>query len=70
MTNWQERIDRETAPAIRTEHELRYLAARPLVAGSGVWADLGCGNATASARVLRSLEGGYGSARASGHHLL
>jgi hypothetical protein len=43
MPDWQERITRETAPAIRVEHELRYAAAAPLVHASAAWADLGCG---------------------------
>lgn len=52
MTEWQERIDRETPPAIRAEHELRYRVVAPLIRASGVWADLGCGNGVAPARVL------------------
>lgn len=49
MSDWQERITRDTAPAIRVEHELRYRLAAPLVRGSEVWADLGCGNGLAAA---------------------
>jgi SAM-dependent methyltransferase len=52
MSHWQERITRETAPAIRVEHELRYRLAAPLIAGSGSWADLGCGNGLAPAAAL------------------
>jgi hypothetical protein len=48
MSDWQERITRETAPAIRGEHELRYRMVAPLVASSAVWADLGCGTAVAA----------------------
>lgn len=53
MSDWQERITRETAPGIRVEHELRYRVAAPLIAGSAVWADLGCGNGLAAATALR-----------------
>lgn len=49
MSDWQERITRETAPAIRGEHELRYRLLAPLVARSAVWADLGCGTGLAAA---------------------
>lgn len=52
MSDWQERITRETAPAIRAEHELRYRVAAPLIAASAVWADLGCGNGLAAAAAL------------------
>jgi SAM-dependent methyltransferase len=52
MSDWQERITRETAPAIRVEHELRYRIAAPLIADSGAWADLGCGNGLAAAAAL------------------
>ncbi len=54
MSDWQERITRETAPAIRAEHELRYRLAAPLIAASVGWADLGCGNGLAAAAVLGS----------------
>lgn len=47
--DWQERITRETAPAIQAEHTLRYGAAAPLVFSSDVWVDLGCGNGVAAA---------------------
>lgn len=52
MSNWQERITRETPPAIQAEHELRYRLAAPLIAGSSVWADLGCGNGVAAVNAL------------------
>jgi len=52
MPDWQERITRETAPAIRVEHELRYAAAAPLVHASAAWADLGCGTGLAAAAGL------------------
>jgi len=48
MSDWQERITRETAPAIRAEHELRYRMAAPLVLPDGPWVDLGCGNGLAA----------------------
>lgn len=49
MPDWQERITRETAPAIRVEHELRYAAAAPLVHASAAWADVGCGTGLGAA---------------------
>ncbi len=52
MPDWQQRITRETAPAIRVEHELRYAAAAPLVHASAAWCDLGCGNGLAAAAGL------------------
>lgn len=52
MSDWQERITRETAPAIRVEHDLRYRIAAPLIASSGAWADLGCGNGIAATAAL------------------
>ncbi len=52
MSDWQERITRETAPAILAEHELRYRMAAPLILGAGAWADLGCGNGLAAAAAL------------------
>lgn len=52
MPDWQERITRETAPAIRVEHELRYAAAAPIVHTSAAWADLGCGTGLAAAAGL------------------
>lgn len=52
MTDWQERITRDTKPAIRVEHELRYAAAAPAIAASSAWCDLGCGSGVAAAEVL------------------
>jgi hypothetical protein len=52
MSDWQERITHETAPAIRAEHDLRYRAAAPLILAGGSWADLGCGNGVAAADAL------------------
>lgn len=52
MSDWQERITRETPPAIWVEHELRYRAAAPLIRSGGPWADLGCGNGLAAAAAL------------------
>lgn len=52
MTDWQERITRETEPAIRAEHDLRYRIAAPLVLGSASWCDLGCGTGLAAAEAL------------------
>jgi SAM-dependent methyltransferase len=52
MSDWQERITRETAPAIRGEHELRYRLVAPLIATSAVWADLGCGTGLAALAAL------------------
>jgi hypothetical protein len=52
MSDWQERITHETAPAIRAEHELRYRIAAPLILAGGPWADLGCGNGLAAAAAL------------------
>lgn len=49
MPDWQERITRETAPAIRIEHELRYAAAAPVVHASAAWGDLGCGTGLGAA---------------------
>ena len=52
MTSWEERITHETPSAIRAEHELRYRMAAPIIAGSAIWADLGCGNGVAAAAAL------------------
>ncbi|HMJ01935.1 MAG TPA: hypothetical protein VK506_03280 [Conexibacter sp.] len=49
MPDWQERITRETAPAIRVEHDLRYAAAAPVVHASAAWCDLGCGSGLGAA---------------------
>ena len=58
MPDWQERITRETAPAIRVEHDLRYRLAVPLIIGAGTWCDLGCGNGIAAADALAGSFGG------------
>lgn len=52
MIDWQERISRETNPAIRVEHRVRYAMAAPIVAEASVWADLGCGNGIAAGEAL------------------
>ena len=56
MTDWQERITRDTRPAIRVEHQLRYAAAAPIVAAAPVWCDLGCGSGIAAADALGAAE--------------
>ena len=48
MADWQERITRETNPAVRVEHDLRYRLAEPAILGARTWADLGCGNGVAA----------------------
>lgn len=52
MPDWQERITRETHPAVRVEHDIRYRLAEPLILGARTWADLGCGNGVAAADVV------------------
>src|SRR5947209_6990423 len=52
MPDWQERITRESAPALRVEHELRYALAAPLIAEAALWCDLGCGNGVAAGRAI------------------
>jgi SAM-dependent methyltransferase len=52
MSDWQERITRETAPAIRAEHDLRYRVAAQLIRGADSWADLGCGTGLGAADAL------------------
>ncbi|HEX2086105.1 MAG TPA: hypothetical protein VHF89_10515 [Solirubrobacteraceae bacterium] len=52
MPDWQERITRETNPAVRVEHDLRYRLAEPLILAARTWADLGCGNGVAAADAL------------------
>jgi hypothetical protein len=52
MHAWQERVTRETRPALRAEHELRYRAAAPLIVEAPVWVDLGCGTGVAAADAL------------------
>src|SRR4051812_8490169 len=52
VPDWQERITRETEPAIRVEHTLRYALAAPLVHDSNLWCDLGCGTGVGAAQAL------------------
>lgn len=52
MPEWQERITRDTKPALRVEHELRYRAAADVIASSPVWVDLGSGAGVAAAHAL------------------
>ena len=52
MPDWQERITRDTEPAIRVEHQLRYALAAPLVHASALWCDLGCGTGVGAATGL------------------
>jgi hypothetical protein len=52
VIDWQERITRDTNPAIRIEHRVRYAMAAPIVADASVWADLGCGNGIAAGEAL------------------
>jgi SAM-dependent methyltransferase len=52
VPDWQERITRETEPAIRVEHQLRYALAAPIVHDSALWCDLGCGTGVGAARGL------------------
>lgn len=52
MSDWQERITRETEPAIRAEHDLRYAVAAPLIVASQSWCDLGCGTGFAAGQAL------------------
>jgi hypothetical protein len=56
MPDWQERVTRESEPAIRAEHELRYGLAAPLMAGAALWCDLGCGSGVAAASALEGRE--------------
>lgn len=49
---WEERIVRDTHPAVRVEHEVRYRLAAALIRESPVWADLGCGNGIAAREAL------------------
>jgi 2-polyprenyl-3-methyl-5-hydroxy-6-metoxy-1,4-benzoquinol methylase len=52
VTDWEERISRDTNPAIRIEHEVRYRMAVPAIREASVWCDLGCGNGIAAASAL------------------
>jgi hypothetical protein len=58
MPDWQERITRETNPAVRVEHDLRYRLAEPLILGARTWADLGCGNGVAAGDAVGGAFGG------------
>jgi methyltransferase family protein len=58
MTDWQERITRQTPPAIRVEHYARYRLAARLVGESETWCDLGCGNGLAAAAGLEGARPG------------
>jgi SAM-dependent methyltransferase len=50
--DWEERIVRDTHPAVRVEHEVRYRVAAALIGESPMWADLGCGNGIAAREAL------------------
>jgi 2-polyprenyl-3-methyl-5-hydroxy-6-metoxy-1,4-benzoquinol methylase len=52
MPDWYERITQETPPDILAEHDLRYALVAPLIAGSALWCDLGCGNGIGAATAL------------------
>src|SRR4051794_14700842 len=52
MPDWQERITRESAPALRVEHEVRYALAAPLIRDAALWCDLGCGSGVAAGRAV------------------
>jgi SAM-dependent methyltransferase len=56
--DWEERITRETNPAVRVEHEIRYRMAAPIIRDAPVWGDLGCGNGVAAAAALAEPFGG------------
>lgn len=56
MPDWQERVTRESEPAIRAEHELRYGLAAPLIAGAALWCDLGCGSGVPAAGAIEGNE--------------
>jgi SAM-dependent methyltransferase len=52
VTDWEERITRETNPAIRIEHDVRYGMVVPTIREASVWCDLGCGTGIAAASAL------------------
>jgi methylase of polypeptide subunit release factors len=56
--DWEERITRDTNPAIRVEHHVRYRMAVPAIHEGSVWCDLGCGNGLAAASALGKPFGG------------
>src|SRR4051812_38994205 len=62
MPDWQERITRETEPAIRAEHDARYRLVAPLMASAPQWCDLGCGTGIAAAAALAEQGGKPGKA--------
>jgi len=57
MPDWEERITISSRPGLRLEHVVRYRAAAPIVLGSDVWCDLGCGTGTASSVALEGFTG-------------
>jgi SAM-dependent methyltransferase len=59
MPEWQERLTRDTRPAIRAEHDLRYRVAAPLISSSPVWVDLGCGAGVAATDALAGTRAGH-----------
>jgi hypothetical protein len=50
MPDWQERITRQTHPAARVEHALRYALVEPLLEATVAWCDLGAGLAPGTVR--------------------
>jgi len=56
--DWEERITRDTHPAVRIEHDVRYRWAVPVIREAPVWCDLGCGNGIAAAAALGGPFGG------------
>jgi hypothetical protein len=52
MSQWERRLSRQSSPAYRLEHELRYALAEPLIRESKLWVDLGCGAGIAAAGAL------------------
>lgn len=63
MPDWHERLTRETNPAVRAEHHLRYALAAGLLREAPVWTDLGCGAGVAATDAL-------GASRFDGHVVL
>jgi hypothetical protein len=57
MPDWQERISRQTHPAARVEHELRYAAVAPLLEDTRVWCVLGCATGVGALASLPRFEG-------------
>ena len=52
MADAHQRLLRTAPPALAAEREARYRLAAPLIARSGTWCDLGCGDGTAAAAAL------------------